>query len=180
MTYTFNNINFFQSDVQFTFMPDLIVMDMTPKMASVQQSLMLKIYVKNTHPQGNYFCRTNDGQISEATIKLEKVAQFGIDRLYLYCTIETLLFPGKQYIEVLTNVGLYSAKVSNYIDVRYPQAEKDSISGVGFFSIVQVEENIFAMGPMQQLIIPSKTFIPIDKSKLINDTACFINKEIRV
>lgn len=59
--YTFNNRDFFKTNIRLTLMPELFIQEFYPKTAHTMTSVLVKMFVLNIHPDNKYWCLTNDG-----------------------------------------------------------------------------------------------------------------------
>ena len=64
LTYTFNERDFFKTDVHLTLMPDIFIQEFEPRTALIMTQVLVKMFVLNVNFDNQYWCLTNDGQLT--------------------------------------------------------------------------------------------------------------------
>jgi hypothetical protein len=64
LIYTFNERDFFTTDVHLILMPDFFIQEFEPRSALLMTQVQVKMFVLNVNFDNQYWCLTNDGQLT--------------------------------------------------------------------------------------------------------------------
>jgi hypothetical protein len=64
LIYTFNERDFFTTDVHLILMPDIFIQEFEPRTALLMTQVQVKMFVLNVNFDNQYWCLTNDGQLT--------------------------------------------------------------------------------------------------------------------
>jgi hypothetical protein len=178
LTYTFNERDFFKTDVHLTLMPDIFIQDFEPRTAPLMTQVQVRMFVVNVNFDNHYWCLTHDGQLTQALLRKEVIPKHNMERVFLYCQLEAQYFPRKLYLNILSNSGQSQTKVDNYVEYHAMKQLPDPYDHDKFFMLAQVTDKIVTMGTQTSVIIPTITFVSEKKAKIIKSIQCLYGNEV--